>query len=88
MEPGDILEVSGGAEGTLVAPLGIEFESPSLLTPAHGAAVEAIGGAACVLAPNLAQGAWVPPPGIGRVAATDGWPESGATGRARGPDVA
>lgn len=88
MGPEDILEVSGRAGGTLVAPLGIEFGTPSLLTPAHGAAVEAIGGTACMLAPGLAQGAWVPPPGIGRVAATEGWPESGATGRACGPVVA
>lgn len=77
MGPGGILEVSGRAEGTLVVPLGI----PSLLIPAHGAAVEPIGGTACVPVPDLAQGAWVPAPGIERVAATDGWPESGAMGR-------
>lgn len=57
MGPGGILEVSGRVEGTLVAPLGIVFGTPSLLTPAHGAAVEAIGGTACAPAPGLAQGA-------------------------------
>ena len=78
MGPGGILEVSGRAEETLVAPLGIA----SLLVPAHGDAVEPIGGTACVPAPGLAQGAWVPAPDIDRVAATEGWPESGAVGRA------
>lgn len=82
MGPGGTLEVSGRAEFPLLAPLGIEFGIPSLRTPVHGAAVEAIGGTACVPAPDLAQGAWVPLPGMGREAATEGWPESGATGRA------
>jgi hypothetical protein len=82
MGPRGMLEVPGRAEETPVAPLSVELGTPSLLTPAHGAAVEPIGGTACVLAPGLAQGAWVPAPGVGRVAATEGWPESGATGRA------
>lgn len=57
MGPGGILEGSGRAEGTLVAPLGTGFGAPSLLAPAHGAAVEAIGGTVCAPAAGLAQGA-------------------------------
>jgi hypothetical protein len=82
MGPGGILEVSGRAEGSLLPPLGIEVGTPSLLIPAHGAAVDLVGGTAWVPAPDLAQGACVLTPGIGRAPATEGGPESGATGRA------
>lgn len=87
MGPDGILEVSGRAEGTRFVPPEAKPGTPSLCTPAHGAAVEPMGGTACVLAPELAQGACVPAPGMGRIAATEGVPEFGSTGRAWGPDV-
>lgn len=71
--PGGILEVSGMI-GRALAELSVdETGVPSFLVLAHGADVEPMGGV-CAVGPDLAQGAWVPAPGMGRAAATEGMP--------------
>lgn len=60
--PGGTLEVSEMVEGILVAPPGI----PSLPAVHHGAAVPPVDGTARVPAAELALGACVPAPGVGR----------------------
>lgn len=80
-----ILELPGREVGGLVGPPAKDAWEPSLLDPAHGAAVAPVG-ASLVFDSDLAQGAWVPASGMGRAAATEGMPGSGAVGRAWGPE--
>lgn len=85
IEPGGILEVPGREVGSLGGPSAKDAWELSLLDPTHGAAVAPVGGS-LVFDSDLAQGAWVPAPGMGRAAATEGMPCSGAVGRAWGPE--